>query len=87
MTHQQEILLIATQGSSLFSNFTMGGNFLPDINGDAAKWRDSGIEELVINSKVPTVTNYHNQKNHSWPHAQNSQRRPQRPTSLHNLHP
>lgn len=44
MIDRQENLLIVT-GSSVFSNFMMGGNFLPDINDEAAKLRDSGIEQ------------------------------------------
>lgn len=44
MIDRQENLLIIT-GSSVFSNFTMGGNFLLDINDEAAKLRDSGIEQ------------------------------------------
>lgn len=31
-------------GSSIFSNFTMAGNFLPDRSGDAQLWRDIGAE-------------------------------------------
>ncbi|KAH0609857.1 uncharacterized protein H6S33_012403 [Morchella sextelata] len=36
--------LAESDGSSIFSNFTMAGNFLPDRSGDAQLWRDIGAE-------------------------------------------